>query len=116
VSRRLDAYLGIEFEMRSLDDVDDPMADGLRDVLDLFWRALSDDERAFLNRRVISSGPMYGVRLPVDGFFITPEPERPLAPRPSKDPIVVTDWMCVPPDGLDLPKGSGSATSRRGPT
>ena len=59
MSARLDAYLDVERTMRALDDVGDPMADSLRDALDPIWYALTDDERAFLNRRAIAPGPSY---------------------------------------------------------
>jgi len=56
----LDAYLDLERTMVVLDDAGDPMADALRDALDPIWYALTDDDRAFLNRRSIA--PTHRVR------------------------------------------------------
>jgi len=50
-SDRLDAYLSIEATMMRLDDMDDPLADSLRDVLDPIHRALTKEERTVLNAR-----------------------------------------------------------------
>jgi hypothetical protein len=57
VSVRLDAYLELERTMRELDDAGDSMAD-LRDALDPIWYGLTDEDRAFLNRRSIRDDGM----------------------------------------------------------
>jgi hypothetical protein len=55
-------YLDLERTMLALEDAGDPMADTLRDALDPIWYALTDDDRVFLNRRDIASGPVYYAR------------------------------------------------------
>ena len=47
----LDAYLDIERALQY--EPDAPSADELRDALDPIWYALTDDDRAFLNRREV---------------------------------------------------------------
>lgn len=48
---RLRAYLALERAMVDLDDVDDPVADELRDRMDPIWLKLSQEERAALDAR-----------------------------------------------------------------
>jgi hypothetical protein len=54
IGPRLRAYLRLEREMLMLDDLgDDLTADLLRDAMDPLWYALSDDERAWLDVRMV---------------------------------------------------------------
>jgi hypothetical protein len=92
VSVRLDAYLDLERTMRALDDVGDPIADTLRDALDPIWYALADDERAFLNRRVVVSGPVYAVRLAPDANLFVAVPAPSLSTTVPTPPIPIVDW------------------------
>ncbi len=92
MSVRLDAYLDLERTMRALDDVNDPIADALRDALDPIWYGLTDEERAFLNRRIIAQGVVYGVRLPVmSEFFVEVPATAPPTAAPIA-PVLIADW------------------------
>lgn len=53
MSRILDAYDFVAAQAVAAEekDGDEAMADRLRDVCDVLWRALSDDDRAALRRR-----------------------------------------------------------------
>jgi hypothetical protein len=51
ISPRLRAYLAFEQEMRSLDAIDDDLAEVIRDAMDPIWYALSGEDRAFLRTR-----------------------------------------------------------------
>ena len=47
----LESYLALERLMVSLDELEDPRADDLRDVMDPIWYAMSDEERSLLEAR-----------------------------------------------------------------
>ena len=47
-SPRLQAYLALERSMLDLDDLDDSLADKLRDAMDPVWYALTDEERSWV--------------------------------------------------------------------
>ncbi len=95
MSVRLDAYLDLERTMLALDDAGDAMADVLRDALDPIWYALTDDDRAFLNRRSIAAGPVYYVRVAIAaGLFMDVAPPTPPTNRPTT-PVHIDDWMCA---------------------
>ena len=51
ISTRLGTYLALERQMVALDLDSDPLADDLRDRMDVFWYALTDTERALLDAR-----------------------------------------------------------------
>lgn len=52
-SQRFRAYLSLERAMLDLDELEDELADRLRDAMDPIWYALTDEERRFLNGRNI---------------------------------------------------------------
>ncbi len=95
VTVRLDAYLDLERAMRALDEVGDPTAEALRDALDPIWYALTDDERAFLNRRDIAPGPVYRIRVALDSTLFAAVP---ISSPPSTEPVTpvrIVDWECA---------------------
>ena len=63
ISARLLAYLDLERAMLGLDELDDPLADNLRDAMDPLWFGLSDEERAMLNRRDLQRPALRGASL-----------------------------------------------------
>jgi hypothetical protein len=95
MSVRLDAYLDIERTMMALDDAGDPMADALRDALDPLWYALTDEDRAFLNRRTIAAGPVYCMRFAVDAEFFMAVVEPPSRPVTPVAPVLIDHWTCA---------------------
>ncbi len=62
-SARLLAYLDLERAMLGLDDLDDPLADNLRDAMDPLWFGLSDEERAMLDRGDLQRPALRGASL-----------------------------------------------------
>ncbi len=76
--------------MMTLDDAGDSIADVLRDALDPVWHALAEDEKEFLNRRIIIEGPMGPIRIPEASLFtplpVTPQPTRKTGVQ------VILDW------------------------
>ncbi len=50
-SRRFQTYVVLERVTMELDDANDPLADKLRDVIDVLWLSLSDEEHDVLNAR-----------------------------------------------------------------
>ncbi len=93
MSARLDAYLDVERNMLALDDVDDPMADALRDALDTIWYALTDEERTILNRREIAPGPVYAVRVAVDDSLFVEIPA--LGPPNAQPNAPIDEWTAL---------------------
>ncbi len=90
LSARLEAYLGIEREMRALDELGDPIADALRDALDPIWLSLSEDEIRFLDRRIIRPGMVYRIRLPLDEALYVALDDA-TAPRVAMTPVTLSD-------------------------
>ena len=45
-------YLSLERRMLELDELDDPLADQVRDAMDSVWYQLTKEERASLDARV----------------------------------------------------------------
>jgi hypothetical protein len=69
MSGRLRAYLALEREMLELDETGDSAADELRSAMDPLWYGLTDDERAWLDARVIGpsrAAPVRGLGVVVD--------------------------------------------------
>ncbi len=82
VSVRLDAYLALEQIMLDLDAAGEELAETIRDMMDPVWYALSDEEHAFLDGRVI--GGVYRLklaRLPFTKDLLSP-------PRPTGRRVV----------------------------
>ena len=88
---RLAAYLGLEREMLALDAAGDPLADQLRDAMDPLWYALTDDEHARLDARLVMDvcSPAMTVQIG-EGFFAPPLQVTPLTPKSG--PLYVQDW------------------------
>ena len=64
--RDLDLYIGLERLMLDLDQARDPMADGVRDLMDSVWYRLSAEELALLDSRgQINPAGLFPVRLPL---------------------------------------------------
>jgi hypothetical protein len=85
----LTAYLALEREMLGLDSAGDPLADRLRDAMDPLWYALTDEEHATLDARIVvaeSSGSLVAF---VDCFTTPPETKE-LTPR--TEPYSATNW------------------------
>lgn len=87
----LESYLELERIMRVLDELGDPTADALRDIMDPLWYRLSPEERQLLDQRSIGDlRAIVEIRLPLEeGLFSEPIPSP--SPRPIPD-APVPDW------------------------
>jgi len=91
---RLAAYLGLEREMLALDAAGDPLADQLRDAMDLLWYALTDEEHRRLDARVVLDVGGAAMTVPIGEALFTPPPQAtPLRPTPG--PLSGQDWRCA---------------------
>jgi hypothetical protein len=62
----LDLYLAFERLMIHLDQTDDPMADGVRDLMDPIWHRLTPEEVDLLNARgKIDPAGLFPVKMPL---------------------------------------------------
>jgi hypothetical protein len=88
---RLAAYLGLEREMLALDAAGDPLADQLRDAMDPLWYALTDEEHARLDARLVMDVCSPAMTVPIgEGFFAPPVQTTP--PTLKSGPLFVQDW------------------------
>jgi hypothetical protein len=91
---RLAAYLGLEREMLALDAAGDPLANQLRDAMDPLWYALTDEEHARLDARLVMDVCSPAMTVPIgEGFFAPPLQATPLTPKSG--PLCVQDWGCA---------------------
>lgn len=51
LSKQLELYFRLERIMIELDDLDDPFAENIRDMMDHLWYGLSGEDHTFLNTR-----------------------------------------------------------------
>jgi hypothetical protein len=79
VSTRLDGYLALERIMLELDEANDPIAEQIRDAMDPLWHSLAEDERAYLDHRIVEVRSLHPVRLSLsDELYV--DLTRPSAP------------------------------------
>ena len=91
--RNLDVYLALERVMLELDNVGDPIADDIRDLMEPIWYRLTDIEIAALDSRgEIDPTGLFPVQLPV--------PTAPESPTPTiaDRAFELTGWE-APADG-----------------
>jgi hypothetical protein len=94
IGARLAAYLGLERQMLALDAAGDPIADLLRDAMDPLWYALSDEEHAELDSRVVVDESGAPLTAPAgDDLFTKPVDMKPLVARAN--PLSAKDWECA---------------------
>ena len=71
---RLRAYLALEHEMMDLERSGDAAADALRDAMDPLWYALDDEERRWLDNRIIGPSPASSLASSADLIDLPPTP------------------------------------------
>lgn len=78
--------------MLALDASGDPLADRLRDAMDLLWYALTDEEHAALDARTVVPESCTSL-IAAPCCFIPPPESTELTPR--TEPLRETGWRCA---------------------
>jgi hypothetical protein len=75
MSPLLRQYLNLESVMLSLDALDDPAADRVRDAMDPLWHRLPPEDRAWLNARALRWDVPHGsISLPLSTLVVRAPP------------------------------------------
>ncbi len=86
-------YLNLESVMLSLDELNEDLADRVRDAMDPLWHRLTPEDREWLNTRELRWDATYGsISLPMSASVVCPPPVVEPAAVPAQ-PIV--DWRMV---------------------
>ena len=90
-SPRLKTYLILEQQALALDEIDENLANTIRDVMDPIWYQLTDAEHELLNLRIIEGLAGSSISVNSDLFLDIPRPPN-IVDRES--PVEVVDWEC----------------------
>jgi len=96
MNARIDTYLTLERLMLQLDEVGDPLADHIRDLMDPVWYELPKADRATLDRRAIEVNALNPIRFSASpGLYLQPLPlAREYTPIEPRNGVgrVMKDW------------------------